>query len=53
MKIICTEKEKDCLSYVLREYHYCVFLECGTHTLSECRSCKSCIEKTIEWEVTE
>lgn len=52
IKIICTEEEKEALITVIAGNNYeCLFDELDNNV--ECKSCRSCLDAYIEWEVTE
>lgn len=51
MKIICTNKEKDRAIKTFARSPICVFMNCPGIICEE--DCPDCLEKNIEWEVTD
>lgn len=56
MKIICTKREKAVLTQLFTQGLWCPTSDCRleiTDFEDDTVSCKSCIEESIEWEVTD
>ena len=47
MKIQCTQRQKEIITKALENIEICPFDD------NVCLGCENCIEKKIEWEVTE